>query len=75
MTRGFVLSVEMPETSDSHGRVIKRGQRVRSYDFPWLYKDKEGETACYIEGEVLGVEQESFEWGTLWNTRISRSHR
>ncbi len=34
---------------------INVGDKVRSYDFP-MHRDEDGETACYIEGEVTGIE-------------------
>jgi hypothetical protein len=55
----FVVDVELPATFDSHGRRIDVGTFVRSFDFE--FHDEEGPSACFVEGEVLGVERESFD--------------
>lgn len=52
------IESDLPVTKDRHGRAIEVGSAVRSFDFP--HTDLEGDRACYIEGEVIGV---SNDWG------------
>lgn len=56
-----VIETTLPRTEDRTGREIAVGSRVRSFDFPFAGRDLEGAHACFVEGEVVGVERSSFD--------------
>jgi hypothetical protein len=49
------IEQDLPETRDRNDAVLEVGARVRSFDFPDVARELEGERACYVEGVVEGV--------------------
>ncbi len=56
------IESDLPFTRDSHGRPIVVGSIVRSFDFDGLGEAAvEGERACFVEGEVIGVSRDGWD--------------